>query len=286
MIILGIDPGSNITGFGVVRVENGTSVLVDSGVIRASKVGTDHQLRLKQIYDSLCELIGIHLPDLCAVEMPIYGKNPQSMLKLGRAQATAMLAALNHQIPVTEYTPKEIKKAVTGNGNASKEQVCYMVETILSMQPGTMATLDASDALAVALCHIHRGSTMQKASYKNWGTFIRENPDRLREMALGVASRKVVRKSPFFVSKPHDFRRFFSFYRAMAHVEHEMGNLLIFVRGLVPFGMGLFDDRNQDPDVGIPFFRRWVPTYFLGEQICVASNLTVGHFRGGGHGLF
>jgi crossover junction endodeoxyribonuclease RuvC len=180
MIVLGIDPGSNITGFGVVRVDGATTTLVDSGVIRAAKVGSDHQLRLKQIYESICELIGLHLPDLCAVEMPIYGKNPQSMLKLGRAQATAMLAALNHQIPVTEYTPKEVKKAVTGNGNASKEQVCYMVETILSMQPGSAVTFDATDALAVALCHVHRGTTTQKASYKNWGAFIRENPDRLR----------------------------------------------------------------------------------------------------------
>ena len=185
MIILGIDPGSNITGFGVVRFENGKSALVDSGVIRAARVGSDHQLRLKQIYESVCELIGLHHPDLCSIEMPIYGKNPQSMLKLGRAQATAMLAALNHQIPVTEYTPKEIKKAVTGNGNASKEQVCFMVETMLSMEHGSSVTLDESDALAVALCHVHRGGTAQvgakpKAATKNWAAFIRENPDRLR----------------------------------------------------------------------------------------------------------
>ena len=185
MIILGIDPGSNITGFGVVRSENGKNELIDSGVIRASRVGTDHQLRLKQIYESICELIEQHLPDLCAVEMPIYGKNPQSMLKLGRAQATAMLAALNHQIPVTEYTPKEVKKAVTGNGNASKEQVCFMIETMLAVEPGSMVTLDASDALAVALCHIHRGvggqqGTTKRGPAKNWAAFIRENQDRLR----------------------------------------------------------------------------------------------------------
>lgn len=180
MIILGIDPGSNITGFGVVRVEGGKTILMDSGVIRAAGVGTDHQLRLKQIYDSVCELIGEHIPDLCAVEMPVYGKNPQSMLKLGRAQATAMLAALNHQIPVTEYTPKEIKKAVTGNGNASKEQVRYMIETMLSMKQGSSITMDASDALAVALCHVHRGGSGQKEPSKNWAAFIRENPGRLR----------------------------------------------------------------------------------------------------------
>lgn len=180
MIILGIDPGSNITGFGVIRIEQKTTILVDSGVIRASSVGSDHQLRLKQIYDSVCELIGQHLPDMCAVEMPIFGNNPQSMLKLGRAQATAMLAALNHQIPVSEYTPKEVKKAVTGNGNASKEQVRYMVETMLSMSAGSFATMDASDALAVAICHVNRGGDTQKSHSKNWASFIKENPGRLR----------------------------------------------------------------------------------------------------------
>ena len=185
MIILGIDPGSNITGFGVVRSVGGKNELIDSGVIRASGVGTDHHLRLKQIYESVCELIALHLPDLCAIEMPIYGKNPQSMLKLGRAQATAMLAALNHQIPVTEYTPKEVKKAVTGNGNASKEQVSFMIETMLLIEQGSSVTLDATDALAVALCHIHRGVTrtegsVQRGPSKNWAAFVRENPDRLR----------------------------------------------------------------------------------------------------------
>ena len=103
------------------------------------------------------------------------------MLKLGRAQATAMMAALNHEIPVTEYTPKEIKKAVTGNGNASKEQVRYMVETMLAMPKEGSITLDASDALAVALCHVHRGGgTSARASHKNWAAFIKDNPNRIR----------------------------------------------------------------------------------------------------------
>ena len=180
MIILGIDPGSQITGFGVVRVESGKSIMLDSGVIRASKGGDDHTLRLKSIYDSICILIGEHIPDLCAIEMPIYGNNPQSMLKLGRAQATAMMAALNHEIPVTEYTPKEIKKAVTGNGNASKEQVRFMIETMLDMPKGSSITMDASDALAVALCHIHRGGATTRSTHKNWSSFIKENPDRIR----------------------------------------------------------------------------------------------------------
>ena len=153
--------------------------MLETGVIRLSDT-KDHSLRLKRIYESVLELIDEFNPDLFAVEMPVYGNNPQSMLKLGRAQAAAMLAALNRQIPVTEYTPKEIKKAVTGNGNASKEQVRFMVETMLKMPKETSITMDASDALAVALCHIHRGATLSDATYKNWDAFARAHPDRLK----------------------------------------------------------------------------------------------------------
>ena len=186
MIILGIDPGSNITGFGIIVSENGEERLIESGVIRVGKpdkdtgIAPEHVLRLKSIHESVTQLIEEFKPDLCAVEMPIYGKNPQSMLKLGRAQAAAMLAALNRQIPVTEYTPKEIKKAVTGNGNASKEQVRFMVETMLDMKQGASITMDASDALAVALCHLHRGATRSTAMYKNWDSFARANPGRVK----------------------------------------------------------------------------------------------------------
>jgi crossover junction endodeoxyribonuclease RuvC len=186
MIILGIDPGSNITGFGIVETGEGGERLLESGVIRVGTADKDtgiapeHVLRLQRIHEAVTELIGEFKPDLCAVEMPIYGKNPQSMLKLGRAQAAAMLAALNRQVPVTEYTPKEIKKAVTGNGNASKEQVRFMVETMLQMRQGMSITLDASDALAVALCHIHRGVTRSTATYKNWEAFARSNPGRIK----------------------------------------------------------------------------------------------------------
>jgi len=179
MIILGIDPGSTITGFGVVRSGKAGDEMLDCGVIRLTNT-KDHPLKLKQIYEGVTELIDQHSPDLCAIEMPIYGNNPQSMLKLGRAQASAMLAALNRQIPVTEYTPKEIKKAVTGNGNASKEQVRYMIETMLDMQKGSSITMDTSDALAVAMCHIHRGATSKGGTFKNWEAFARANPDRLK----------------------------------------------------------------------------------------------------------
>jgi len=132
MIILGIDPGSLVTGFGVIETEGNKEKLLAQGIIRLNPTES-HQNRLRRIYQEIAALIQLHLPDTCAIEMPIYGKNAQSMLKLGRAQAAAMLASLNHQVPVTEYTPKEVKKAVTGNGNASKEQVRYMICSILSI---------------------------------------------------------------------------------------------------------------------------------------------------------
>ena len=111
--------------------------------------------------------------------MPVYGKNAQSMLKLGRAQAAAMLAALNHEIPVTEYTPKEVKKAVTGNGNASKEQVQYMVRSILAVDESIKMRHDASDALAVGLCHAQRNRTPRQKQYRDWKSFLKQNPDRI-----------------------------------------------------------------------------------------------------------
>ena len=151
MVILGIDPGSRHTGYGILEVEGNRQALAEFGVLHLD-VTDDHELRLKHIYDRLTQDIERCPPDECAIEMPIYGRNPQSMLKLGRAQAAAMLAVLNRQIPVTQYTPKEVKKSVTGNGRAPKEQVRSMVERLLGPQtlpPGD----DLSDALAVALCH-------------------------------------------------------------------------------------------------------------------------------------
>lgn len=141
----------------------------------------DHELRLKRIYDRLSQVLDRCPPDESAIEMPVYGRNPQSMLKLGRAQAAAMLAVLNRQIPVTQYTPKEVKKSVTGNGNASKEQVWYMVRAILSITDADPKLgLDASDALAIALCHAHRitrGGTPKR--HKDWASFVKANPKRL-----------------------------------------------------------------------------------------------------------
>ncbi len=188
MIILGIDPGTQYTGYGVIDVEAGAERLVEYGVLRLD-AQKSHPLRLKHIYDRLTQVIERCLPDECALEMPVYGRNPQSMLKLGRAQAAAMLAVLNRGIPARQYTPKEVKKAVTGNGNASKEQVRYMVCSILRLTgdgsgdgtgDATTMGLDASDALAVALCHAHRGPEASRPGYSGWEAFLRANPDRMK----------------------------------------------------------------------------------------------------------
>ena len=181
MRILGVDPGSRITGYGVISIEKSKQTLVEYGVLRLD-TEKSHELRLKQIYDRLSRVIERCVPDQCAIEMPVYGRNPQSMLKLGRAQASCMLAALNRDIPVVEYTPKEIKRAVTGNGNASKEQVWYMVAAILEIrEQDRNVTHDATDALAVALCHAHRdGNAKSRSRPNNWASFIRDNPERIR----------------------------------------------------------------------------------------------------------
>lgn len=179
MIVLGIDPGSHVTGYGFIEVLNQGERLIECDVISLSSEKS-HQLRLKSVYEQLCRLIETHLPDLCAVEMPVYGKNPQSMLKLARIQAAAMLAALSLEIPVVEYTPKEVKKAVTGNGNASKEQVQFMVRSLLSIDDAIKLGLDASDALAVGLCHARRCRAPEKGNHGSWAKFVRENPDRVR----------------------------------------------------------------------------------------------------------
>ena len=178
MLILGIDPGSRCAGYGLISVSGSTEEMVAYGTIELD--GQDpHQLRLKKIYHELDQIIKKHLPDECAIEMPVYGRNPQSMLKLGRAQAAAMLVALNRDIPISEYTPKAVKKSATGNGNASKKQVRYMIQSILSMEGSEKLPLDASDALAVALCHANRQTHGASSSHKSWASFVKSNPDRI-----------------------------------------------------------------------------------------------------------
>ncbi len=180
MIILGIDPGSNATGYGVVEADGSTERAHAKGVVRLSG-DTAHIDRLKQIYDEVAALIDAHAPEVLAIEMPVYGKNPQSMLKLGRAQAAAMMAGLNNDLDVVQYTPKEVKKSVTGNGNASKQQVRYMIHAILEIDgAATDIALDASDALAIALCHTNRRSHGATEQYSGWGSFVESNPDRVQ----------------------------------------------------------------------------------------------------------
>lgn len=179
MVVLGIDPGSRYTGYGVIAIDGSDERLIAFGVLRLN-AQKSHLSRLKYIYDGIIQIIDRHLPDECAIEMPVYGRNPQSMLKLGRAQAAAMLAVLNREIPVTEYTPKEVKKAVTGNGNAAKEQVWFMMKSIFNIdEEEQQLDLDAADALAVGLCHAHRSARGSSQKYSSWASYLRSNPGRI-----------------------------------------------------------------------------------------------------------
>jgi len=177
-IILGIDPGTNIMGYGIIEIHGKTMKLVATGVIDLSKI-EDHHLKLKKIFERAVGLIEEYLPDELAIEAPFFGKNVQSMLKLGRAQGVAIAAALSKSIPVNEYSPRKIKQSITGNGNASKEQVAAMLQTLLHME--TMPVfLDATDGLAAAVCHHFQNAspgTSQKG-YTGWKAFITENPTR------------------------------------------------------------------------------------------------------------
>ena len=181
MIVFGIDPGSRQTGYSLISVEDSSETPIDFGVVRLSGE-ENHPQRLKTIYHELATLVDEHEPDVLAIEMPVYGRNPQSMLKLGRAQAAAMLAGLNQGLTVAQYTPKEVKKSVTGNGNASKQQIRYMVHAILDLDGAADdLPLDASDALAVALCHGNRQSHGDTQQYTGWASFVESNPDRVSD---------------------------------------------------------------------------------------------------------
>lgn len=181
-IILGIDPGTTIMGYGVIRSRGKSHVeVVEMGALHLSKY-KDHALKLKKIFDRVTSLIETHAPDDLAVEAPFFGKNVQSMLKLGRAQGVALAAALAHEIPVAEYAPRRVKQAVTGSGAASKEQVAGMVQRTLSIRAEDMPKdLDATDGLAVALCHHFQLATPKmQAGSGGWKAFLAENPDRVR----------------------------------------------------------------------------------------------------------
>ena len=179
-IILGIDPGTNVMGYALLAVDHGKPQLIVMGVIKLSKFD-DHYLRLRRIYERVSSLVAQHLPDELAIEAPFFGKNVQSMLKLGRAQGVAMAAALVRDIPITEYAPTSIKQSITGVGSASKEQVANMLKHLLNVPDNKMpALLDATDALAVALTHFYesRKPSLPKGP-KSWAEFLRHNPERL-----------------------------------------------------------------------------------------------------------
>ncbi len=176
MIILGIDPGTRHTGFGVLNVEGKRETVLDYGTVDPP-AKLDLMVRLQKIGEAVDALIEKHTPDELAIEMPFMGKNAQAMLKLGQVQGFVMKAALDHQIPVTQYAPREIKKAVVGNGNAAKEQVWFMLRAQLDLTEDR--GLDASDALAVALCHARRVEAGPTGKFKSWASFVAANPDRI-----------------------------------------------------------------------------------------------------------
>lgn len=177
-IILGVDPGTNIMGYGIILCRGAKMELVDLGVVRMEKL-ENQALKLKQIFETTTALAEKHLPDEFAVEAPFFGKNVQSMLKLGRAQGVALAAALTRDIPVHEYSPKKIKMSITGNGNASKEQVAKMLQQLLTIRD-MPKFLDATDGLAAAVCHFFQmknpGADQKK--YGSWESFLNGNPQR------------------------------------------------------------------------------------------------------------
>jgi len=179
-VILGIDPGTNVLGYGVIRTFGKNRVeLVVMGIIELSKY-SDHYLKLKAIYERIQQLVTEYLPDEVAIESPFFGKNVQSMLKLGRAQGVAMAAALSRSVPIFEYAPRKIKMAITGQGNASKEQVASMLKSILKMDELAPNKLDATDGLAAAVCHFFQQKVgMSSGKSGGWNEFIKNNPGRV-----------------------------------------------------------------------------------------------------------
>jgi len=179
-IILGIDPGTTIMGFGLIKVKNKKMQFIQMNELDLKKY-SDHYLKLKLIFERTIELIDTHNPDEIAIEAPFFGKNVQSMLKLGRAQGVAMAAGLSREIPITEYLPKKIKMAITGNGNASKEQVAKMLQSLLDLKT-LPKNLDATDGLAAAVCHFYNsGRVTSGKSYSGWSAFVKQNEDRVKK---------------------------------------------------------------------------------------------------------
>ena len=177
-IILGIDPGTTVMGFGIIKIERNQMYFIQINELLLNKYD-NHYIKLKIIFERTTELIDTFHPDEIAIEAPFFGKNVQSMLKLGRAQGVAMAAGLAREIPITEYEPKKVKMAITGNGNASKEQVAKMLQQLLKFKD-IPKKLDSTDGLAVAVCHFFNGGKDKtQKNYSNWESFINQNQNRI-----------------------------------------------------------------------------------------------------------
>ena len=180
-IILGIDPGTTLMGYGVLRIVGTKPEMVAMGIIDLRKLD-NHYMKLKHIHERILGIIDSYLPDEVAIEAPFFGKNVQSMLKLGRAQGVAMAAALSRDIPITEYAPLKIKMAITGRGQATKEQVADMLQRMLHLSKEEMPVfMDATDGLAAAYCHfLQMGRPVAEKGYSGWKDFMAKNPERVK----------------------------------------------------------------------------------------------------------
>ncbi|MBR5860488.1 MAG: crossover junction endodeoxyribonuclease RuvC [Bacteroidaceae bacterium] len=180
-VIMGIDPGTNVMGYAFIGVNGNRARLIAMGVIDLRKC-KDMYMKLGEIFTRVQGLISSFLPDELAIEAPFFGKNVQSMLKLGRAQGVAIAAAISRQVPIHEYAPLKIKMAITGNGSASKEQVADMLRRMLNIAPEEMPQfMDATDALGAAFCHfIQRGKPVSDKKYSSWADFVNKNPGKVK----------------------------------------------------------------------------------------------------------
>ena len=179
-IILGIDPGTTIMGYGIIKVTGNKVEMLVMGILDLKKY-SNHYLKLQKIFSRTLSLIDEFHPDCMAIEAPFFGKNVQSMLKLGRAQGVAMSAALYRDLPITEYAPLKIKMAITGNGNASKEQVAKMLQQLLGLKE-LPKNLDSTDGLAAAVCHFFNSGRVEVGkSYSGWDAFVKQNEDRVKK---------------------------------------------------------------------------------------------------------
>jgi crossover junction endodeoxyribonuclease RuvC len=180
-IILGVDPGTTVMGYGLLKIVDNKPFLLAMGILELNKFD-DHYLRLRRIFERIISLIDEFLPDELAIEAPFFGKNVQSMLKLGRAQGVAMAAALSRDMPIFEYAPLKIKMSITGNGRASKEQVAAMLQRYLKIpQENMLPQMDATDGLAAALCHFFQSNRPQsQKAYASWKDFINKNESKVK----------------------------------------------------------------------------------------------------------